>query len=79
MCSGRFARAVCKKIGELYEEQSDRSLKDLLYKSAEEAFPLGGSTTVVMTRLVENGGDTRLETLNLGDSAYMILRPEVDG
>ena len=53
-------------------------LKDILVEGVK-ANPNGGSTTAVMVEILANekseGRSATLKTCNLGDSAYMVLRP----
>jgi len=77
VCSGRYARFLCKRMGELYDADNSKTLKDLLYEAAAEAFSLGGSAVVVSAKLeptIKNDS-VKMPALNLGDSAYIILRP----
>ena len=79
--SGRYARFLCKRMGEIYGTDNSKTLKNILYEAAAEAFQLGGSSTCVSAKLepeIKNDA-VKMAALNLGDSAYMILRPETDG
>lgn len=77
VCSGVFSRHLTSTVGQLYNNISDKSqmpdLKELLI-AAVRLNPNQGSSTAVMALLGEEG---RLQTCNLGDSAYLILRPDM--
>ena len=48
--SGKFSKFLTKKVGELFDQDSSKSLKDLLVEGVK-ANPHGGSTTAVMAKL----------------------------
>lgn len=50
VCSGIYSRFIAKKIKELFEQDSSRSLKDLLLDSAKANLH-GGSTTAVIAKI----------------------------
>ena len=82
ICSGKFSRFLCKKMGELFDDDPEQSLKEILIDSVK-ANPHGGSTTACLAKLeLDSEQDlfasskyAKMHTCNLGDSAYMILRP----
>ena len=82
ICSGKFSKFLCKKMGELFDTDPDRSLKEILVDSVK-ANPHGGSTTACLAKLELDSSRNlsasqyaKMHTCNLGDSAYMILRPD---
>ena len=83
VCSGKFSKFLTKKLQELYERDSSRSLKDLLVESVK-ANPHGGSTTATLAKMISTNQTkgapliAEVQTCNLGDSAYIILRPKED-
>ena len=81
ICSGKCSKYLTQKIGELFEVDRSRDLKGLLFESVKAltADEVEGSTTMVLAKLEESAksaGQAQMSTLNLGDSAYMLLRPE---
>ena len=88
ICSGKCSKYLTRKIGELFEVDRSRDLKGLLFESVKAltAEEVEGSTTMVLAKLEEDeeeaggnstkSGQAQMHTLNLGDSAYMLLRPE---
>jgi protein phosphatase PTC7 len=75
---GLFSKHLTASVNRLYEkgEPDQRStLKNLLVESVKQN-PHMGSSTAVMVKLK---GKDELETCNLGDSAYLIVRPEIGG
>ena len=88
ICSGKCSKYLTQKIGELYEKDQSRDLKGLLFESVKAltAAEVEGSTTMVLAKLEKEDeakaenyqSDTAMmHTLNLGDSAYMLLRPSI--
>ena len=74
---GLYSKALCKKAGELFDQDSGKELKQILTE-ADQANPhKQGSSTAVMAKL--HPGSTFMQTCNLGDSGYMIIRPKLDG
>lgn len=83
VCSGKFAKFLSNKIGELFETDSSQSLKQILV-DAVKANPNGGSSTAVLAK-IENTQKfegapmmAKMSTCNLGDSAYLLVRPLKD-
>jgi len=75
---GKFSKFLCKKVGELYNESQTRTLKEILVDAVKEN-PNKGSSTAVMAKLGTDANDfDTLETCNLGDSGYLIVRPNND-
>jgi len=75
---GLFSKHLTASVKRLYEESEPEKrpdLKTLLVESVKKN-PHMGSSTAVMVYLK---GKDELETCNLGDSAYLILRPESSG
>ena len=83
VCSGKFSKWLTNKMRELYDEQKEeRPLRDIFIE-AVKANPNGGSTTATLAKLLPFEGESqttsaKMETCNLGDSAYMIVRPTTD-
>ena len=82
VCSGKFSKFLAQKMHELFDADPSRSLKDILV-DAVKANPHGGSTTAVLAKLTDNPNPSplptaKMSTCNLGDSAYMIVRPRDD-
>jgi|Transcript_3495 serine/threonine protein phosphatase PrpC len=80
VCSGVCSRFLCKFMGQLYESDPAKSLKEILmagHKALADA-KIDGSTTVVLASLedTKESDSVKMNTLNLGDSAYLLLRPE---
>jgi protein phosphatase PTC7 len=67
VCSGVFSRFLTSTVKKLYTPTLP--LKNLLVE-AVKLNPHDGSSTAVLARL----SDDQLETCNLGDSAYLIVR-----
>lgn len=83
ICSGKCSKYLTSKIGELFEADQSRELKSMLFEgvNALTADQVEGSTTMVLAKLASSDGNfedsaTTMHTLNLGDSAYMLLRPQ---
>eukprot|EP00351_Strombidinopsis_sp_SopsisLIS2011_P000587 CAMPEP_0116879564 /NCGR_PEP_ID=MMETSP0463-20121206/11376_1 /TAXON_ID=181622 /ORGANISM="Strombidinopsis sp, Strain SopsisLIS2011" /LENGTH=100 /DNA_ID=CAMNT_0004529035 /DNA_START=229 /DNA_END=531 /DNA_ORIENTATION=- len=71
----KFSKFLCKKVGELYDQDMSRALKDILVDAVKQN-PNKGSSTAVMAKLSTDANEFDiLETCNLGDSAYLIVRP----
>merc|ERR1712166_1413411 len=83
--SGIYSRYLCKSISQYYNDgywscpdnDKSRFLKELL-AVANRKNPHKGSSTAVMVHLVQAGDQTKIRTLNLGDSGYAIFRKEDD-
>ena len=83
ICSGKCSKYLTSKIGELFEADQARDLKGMLFESVKAltADQVEGSTTMVLAKLASSDENhasaaTTMHTLNLGDSAYMLLRPQ---
>ena len=72
---GLFSKEFTRHINELYVKKQYSSLKDLL-DSASKMTKAKGSSTCVMAELTDS---KTLSTCNLGDSGYMLFRPQPDG
>lgn len=50
ICSGKFSKFLCNKMGELYEADQSQSLKEILVEGVKQN-PHGGSTTACLAKL----------------------------
>ena len=50
VCSGKFSKYLSNKVGELFDQDETRPLKDILVEGVK-ANPHGGSTTMVLAKL----------------------------
>ena len=83
VCSGKCSKFLCRSFAESNKTDPSKPLREILTAGQKALIDakIDGSTTVVLARL---DPETRfhsvnMRTLNLGDSAYMIVRPEKDG
>ena len=80
--SGKFSKFLVNKVRQMYDSDPNKSLNNLLV-DAVKANPNRGSTTAVMAKIEttekQNKEQVLMKTCNLGDSAYLILRPSADG
>ncbi len=76
--SGLMTKQLVKHIDDIYESNEYNDLKDLLEQSVKRV-TVGGSTTCVMASIEDSHSkdEITLKTCNLGDSGYMILRPNL--
>ena len=72
---GKYSKFLAKQIGKIYGEKPEQDLKATLIE-AVKANPNKGSTTACMAKL---DGKDKLKTCNLGDSGYLIVRPNKAG
>ena len=74
--SGLMTKEYVKHIEDIYESGEYDDLKDLLEKSVKR-ISVGGSTTVVMSSISDSNSkdDIEMKTCNLGDSGFLLLRP----
>lgn len=72
---GLFSKHLCRTIGKIYDKGGLSGLKELLVSAVKEN-PHTGSTTAVMAKVSEGGN---METCNLGDSGYLLLRFDDSG
>ena len=74
---GLFSKHLTSTVKKLYEQsiknENALSLKDLLVEAVKQN-PHMGSSTAVMVKL--DSKTDELQTCNLGDSAYLILRDD---
>jgi protein phosphatase PTC7 len=77
---GIFARELCRRVLSTYEGRTQRRFEvdmwELLVQNVKRT-EAPGSSTFVMALMDEE--DTLLRTLNLGDSAVMIVRTNAEG
>ena len=81
VCSGVCSKFLCRKICELFESDDSQGLKDMLLQGVKglQKEQIEGSTTVVLAKLEPDASATvNMRALNLGDSGYMIVRPQAD-
>ena len=74
---GLYSKMLCKKAGALFDHDSDKELKEILTIADKANCYKEGSSTAVMVKL--RPGSSLIETCNLGDSGYMIIRPKLNG
>lgn len=74
--SGLYSRALCKLIGQIFQADTRKGLKQILVEAAKQNKEMGSSTAVLVK--LEEDSDTILST-NLGDSGYRIFRPNDAG
>lgn len=72
--AGGFTKEYVSHIATMYDQGDYSSLKDLL-DNASKKTKAKGSSTCVMAELREEN-PTQLDTCNLGDSAYLLVRPK---
>ena len=72
---GKYSKFLCKQIGQIYDEAPDLTLKETLIEAVKKN-PHRGSTTACLAKL-ESG--SKMKTCNLGDSGYLIVRPDDRG
>mmetsp|Transcript_31159 Transcript_31159/g.30611 ORF Transcript_31159/g.30611 Transcript_31159/m.30611 type:complete len:115 (+) Transcript_31159:123-467(+) len=71
-----FSRRLAALLGEKHQEEPGRDMKKALRSSCIEASDEHiGSSTVVLMKFDEEQGN-RVQTVNLGDCGYIILRLE---
>jgi protein phosphatase PTC7 len=75
--SGLFSKALVWDIHRLHAENNSRELKNILV-SAVKANKNTGSSTAVLAKFDTTRHDI-LKTTNLGDSGYVLYRPNNDG
>lgn len=74
----KFSRGLIRAVKDLFpmnEAKYADNPKELLIDAAGKVKEMGSSTLV----LAAIGGDGRLNTANIGDSGYMLLRPAGEG
>jgi protein phosphatase PTC7 len=72
--SGKFSKQLVKDIKKNNDENAYKQLKQILIESVKSNKNIG-SSTVVMAKF-DNIRENILKTTNLGDSGYLILRPD---
>ena len=75
---GLFSKKLCRDIGRIYQQDKKQSLKDILIESVKINEETGTSTAVLL-KIDPERPDSHLLTTNLGDSGYMIFRPDEEG
>ena len=73
---GLFSKYLCATMGELYDADPSRSLKEILVEAVKRNKNMGSSTAVLVKLDTKCIG--MMQTCNLGDSGYMIFRKETD-
>mmetsp|Transcript_44260 Transcript_44260/g.42958 ORF Transcript_44260/g.42958 Transcript_44260/m.42958 type:complete len:168 (+) Transcript_44260:206-709(+) len=78
-----FSKELCQHVIDNYQKELrekkelyEVDVKTLLVESVKLTKPMGSSTFVMA---ILNEKDAMLRTLNLGDSAYILLRPDGKG
>ena len=78
---GKMTKEFVQHIADVYDEQEDGlSLVQIIHK-AYTRVKSSGSTTVCAAELAETydeRDEVTLRTLNIGDSGYLLLRPQAD-
>jgi hypothetical protein len=67
---------LIRTVGEIYEEKPNATPKEILVEANKKLIKEEGSSTFVMAILDPNNG--KLVTTMIGDSGYIIVRPERD-
>jgi serine/threonine protein phosphatase PrpC len=75
--TGKFTKEYVQHIAHLYDKNEYETLKDLL-DNASKMTIAKGSSTCVMAELTKDKPNW-LKTCNLGDSGYLVVRPQYDG
>ncbi len=76
--SSLYSKNLCSNIIKLYNESSDTlSLKEIFVKSCSNIEHRGSSTCTIAS-LKNKDDKIYIEAVNLGDSGYFILRPEIN-
>ena len=73
--TGRYSKQLMRFMVEEYAKDPDDLPREILARADQRTTTLGSSTAVIAI-LDHNTGELR--TTNLGDSGYMILRPNSD-
>jgi protein phosphatase PTC7 len=74
--AGDYSKRLIRTVGEIYEEKPNATPKEILVEANKKIIKEEGSSTFVMAILDPNNG--KLVTTMIGDSGYMIVRPERD-
>jgi len=72
--TARYANELAEQIYSKYNSDKKQSLKDILVAAAQSN-TVWGSSTAVMVKFDEKD-NTKLRTVVLGDSGYILLRPK---
>ncbi|CDW72780.1 serine threonine family 2c [Stylonychia lemnae] len=83
---GIFARELCSHVTQVFQEHRngtdgqnakrivDINLTEVLVEGVKRTKAMGTSTFVLAS--IDDDGESKIQGLNLGDSAYMIVRPD---
>jgi protein phosphatase PTC7 len=71
---GLFSKHLCQTMGDLYDSEPEKSLKEILVEAVKRNKHMGSSTAVLVKLDSKKHG--KMSTCNLGDSGYMIFRQE---
>lgn len=74
---------MMKRCGEIYSRDTSKDLKSIFYEAISDAIRAteGGSSTAVLAKLEPevSGITAKMPAMNMGDSAFMVCRPQADG
>ena len=71
--SGTMTKEFIKHVADVLKESDESTKVSDIMDKAQSRVKAKGSTTVTMAHLTQ---DSKLKTCNLGDSGYLVLRPE---
>jgi serine/threonine protein phosphatase PrpC len=74
---GKYSKRLIRTVGEIYEEKPNATPKEILLEADSKLIKEEGSSTFVMA--IFDPKNKKLVTTMIGDSGYMIVRPERDG
>ena len=72
-----YSNELMRNVLKQYKEGKENTLMGLFSKACKDTKSRGSSTCCIC-RLKESSSTTTLETLNLGDSGYLIIRPSIN-
>jgi protein phosphatase PTC7 len=75
--SGKFSKTLVYDIKSLFDSNNAQELRAILVEAARSNKEIGSSTCVLAKFDTEN--PNTLRTTNLGDSGYVLFRPQADG
>ena len=75
--SGLFSKALVWDINRIHYENPKKSLKDILIQSVKINVQTGSATCVIAA--FDDTKSDFITTTNLGDSGYVIYRPDESG
>ena len=75
--SGLFSKQLVANIKTQFDENEAQELKQVMIDSVKSNPNIGSSTCVIAK--FDTSRPNFLKTTNLGDSGYLLLRPDTDG